>query len=80
MTQIQLSYDIACVCLMQDVEIVMTINSNTGDRELEPLTWKDTTVIDEDNDITAEDLIGKKIVATYEVDGIHTVFYGSYNQ
>lgn len=80
MTQIQLSNDTACIRLPQEAQIAMTTNSNTGDKELAPLTWKDTTVVDEDEDITAEDLIGKKIVATYEEEGIHTVFYGSYNQ
>lgn len=79
-TQLMLANNIVCVQLPEDKVLKTTIEEQTGDKVLAPLVWSNTTVVDKKQDITAEDLVGKQIIATYEVDDIHTVFYGGYNR
>lgn len=78
-TQMQLANGIVCVQLPKDKGFSMKKMSDTGDKILSPLNWEKDTVIDEKGQIEARDLIGKQMIATYEVGEIHTVFYGSYN-
>lgn len=80
MKQLQLANDIVCIQLPEEAVLLLDSNEETGDRILAPLDWTDETIVDEGGNITAEDLIGKQILATYEVDGVRTAFYGSYNQ